>query len=111
MQYRWEARRFVCWLHERINAGLLPSGPFEDAARLELAIFDAQTARHSDGSMTNGNAAGEAQEGHRTVRLRYAPDALLNPAIPPHALEPVEGTLAILVDATGEDLAICRVPI
>jgi hypothetical protein len=92
LQYRWEAWRFGVWLQDRIAAGLLAGGPVEDAVRLELAIFDAQAAE------TNGR--------QRIVRLRYDPDALLDPASPADELEASPTEIAVVIDATGKQLAV-----
>lgn len=97
LQYRWESWRFGLWLQERIAAGLLPDGPVEDAVRLELAIFDAQAARRDDDRARQ-----------RIVRLRYDADRLLDPAILPDELEPLPHEIAVMVDATGKELAVRR---
>ncbi|MBL6618645.1 MAG: hypothetical protein ISP49_13280 [Reyranella sp.] len=95
LQYRWEAWRFGLWLRERIAAGLLPGGPVEDMVRLELAIFDAQAAADADGRQ-------------RIVKLRYDPDALLDPAIAVEELAPSPTAIAVVIDATGKQLSVRR---
>ncbi len=97
LQYRWESWQFGLWIQERIAAGRLPDGPVADAVRLELALFDAQAAGRDDG---DGRL--------RIVRRRYAPARLLDPAIPPEALEPLPREIAVMVDATGSELAVRR---
>lgn len=99
LQYRWESWQFGLWIQERIAAGRLSDGPVADAVRLELALFDAQAA----GSASCGETgAGDK----RTVRLRYDPDRLLDPAIPADTLEFLAQEIAVVVDATGGQLAI-----
>ena len=104
LQYRWEARRFGDWLRQRISTGLLPGGPVEDAIQLELAIYDTQVAPRTD-KTADGVASGR----WKIVYLRYDPDTLLDPAIRPSALEPLPKNVAVLVDATGEQMVVCRV--
>ena len=100
LQYRWESWRFGLWLEERIAARRLPGGPVEDAIRLEMAIFD-----------TQGAARGGGGSGSRrwVVLLRYDPDELLDPAIPAEDLQPLASGVTVLVDATGQQLAVRRV--
>ncbi|WP_422001226.1 hypothetical protein [Reyranella sp.] len=100
LQYRWEAWRFGLWLQRRIDAGLLPGGPVEDAICLEMAIFDTQAASR-DGA--------DASARRRIVRLRHEPEALLDPALAPDELVPSGDEIAVLVDASGPHLAVGRV--
>ena len=103
LQYRWESWRFGLWLEERIAAGLLPGGPVEDAIRLEMAIFDAQSAAR------NGNGGGNGVGRRRMMLLRYDPDELLDPTIAAEELQPVASGVTVEVDATGNRFAVRRV--
>lgn len=85
LQYRWEAWRFGNWIQDKIELGLLPGGPVEDAIRFELAVFDART-----------NPAG-SQGQQRTVSLRYAPEELLDRKVDPDSLRPLLHEVVIVV--------------
>lgn len=97
LQYRWESWRFGLWLEERIAARRLPGGPVEDAVRLEMAMFDVQSAQRGG----NGSR-------HRVVLLRYDPDELLDPALEPEELQPLASGVTVLVDATDNQLTVRR---
>jgi hypothetical protein len=99
LQYRWESWRFGLWLEERIAQRRLPGGPVEDAIRLEMAMFDVQAAARDD----------KGGSRRRIVPLRYDPDELLDPTIPPEELQPLAGGVTVLIDATGKQLSVRRV--
>ena len=99
LQYRWESWRFGLWLEERIAARRLPGGPVEDAIRLEMAMFDVQAAQRGD----HGGSR------RRIVLLRYDPDELLDPTIAAEDLQPLASGVTVVIDATGEELAVRRV--
>ena len=99
LQYRWESWRFGLGLEERIARGLLPSGPVEDAVRLEMAMFDVQSAQRD----------GHGGSRQRVVLLRYDPDELLDPAIPAEGLQPLASGVTVLIDATSPQLSVSRI--
>jgi hypothetical protein len=96
---RQEPSRFGPWLQKRIEAGLSPGGPVEDAIRLEMAIFDARAAAQN----------GVAAIGRRIVLLRYEPDELLDPTIPAEELQPVPSGVTVVIDTTDRQLSVRRI--
>jgi hypothetical protein len=98
-QPRCESERFGLWLEERIATRRLPGGPVEDAIQLEMAMFDVQAARRG------GNGGNR----RRVVLLRYEPDELLDPAIPPEELQPLASGVTVLIDATDKQLSVRRI--
>jgi len=98
--HRSQARHFGLWLQERIKAGLSPSGPVEDAIRLEMAIHDVITAERS---------GDDADGRRRIVLLRYDPDELLDAAISAEQLQPIASGVAVQIDTAGGQLSIRRI--
>jgi hypothetical protein len=101
LQYRREAWRFGEWLLNRIALGVLPGGPIEDAIRFELAAFEVRTAPRE-----SGQADCYPHPRKRLVRFAYDPHQVLNHASGP--LAPLSREEWVLLDATGDELAVHR---
>jgi hypothetical protein len=100
LQFHRQSVRFAEWLRERRHTAALPGGPWEDALRFELAVFEARTAPH------DGDAENPADARLRWIDLHYDPSWLL-------AAEPTEAPTELLaepvwlcIDATGPELEI-----
>lgn len=100
LQFHRQSLRFAEWLRARQSSGALAGGPWEDALRLELAIFEARTAPREP------SRASPTDTRKRWVELRHDPVQLMGEDLagaPPTALsEPVW----LCVDATTADIEV-----
>jgi hypothetical protein len=102
LQYGPESHRFGLWLQERIEAGVLPPGPIEDAIRLELAAFEVRTTSSALPSESYPHPR------KRLLRFTYPTAAVLHPGSATSDVPAPPAQEWVLLDATGDALRVNR---
>lgn len=93
LQFHRQSVRFAEWLRARRSAGTLQGGPWEDALRFELTVFEVRTAPSEPGAGTV-----ESERRRRTVVFHYDPEWVIN-GEPSSEAPLLDVPIAIIIDA------------